>query len=164
MKKLLFFSFFVLNLSSAFSQTFELPKNYELQKGSDYTAYEKDFISAIDWLVSTSPDQQREKRKEVSGFAMQWMMGSPDLTISLSTDIATFTDNGDCLMAFMGGWAKYAIETKDASALKGNLAGLETVFTFYEKYKNATGKIPAVEKLLKIKNKGQLEEFVKSKL
>ncbi|MDW3652778.1 MAG: hypothetical protein R8P61_37210 [Bacteroidia bacterium] len=155
-------SFLGIQLSA---QTFELPKKYKLESKSDYGKYEQEVINAVDWLINTPINLDKEKRTEVNAFLLKWLTGSPSVSIGIDPNIVTFTDCGDCLMIFMGGWAKYVLETKDnTDKVKANLAGLESVITFYQKQKAELGDNKAVEKYIKLKGKDKLHKFVESKI
>lgn len=156
-----------LLLFVAFSnaQSYDLPKDIKLDSKEDYAKYEKDVIEATNWLIASPLSKETEKRKEVNAFLMVWLTGSPDVTIELNGEIVTFMDCGECLIIFMGGWAKYAIESKDyKDASKGNLAGIESVIEFYKKNKATIGKNKNIEKLIKLQDKKELADFIKSKL
>ena len=151
--------------ATTYSQDFDVPKSYSFEKAKDYTGQNHAVIKAVDWLENTPLTQDTSKRKEVNAFLMAWLSGSPDVSIDLSGDIVTFMDCGDCLVVFMGGWAKYALVNKDYNnTLKGNIAGIESTISFYQKNKNAIGKTKAIEKYIKQKDKGTLEDYIKSKI
>ncbi len=95
--------------------------------------YEQDVINGINWLNNTPLDHEFEKRKEVNAFLMKWMAGSPTEKIFIREGIVTFLSAPDLLMAFLAGWTKYSIETRDfPNELKGNLAGIENVISVYQ--------------------------------
>ena len=93
------------------------------------------------------------------------MTGSPNVSIELSEKIVTYMDCGECLMMFMGGWTKYALESKDfKNKVKGNLAGTESVIKFYLLNKNSLGQNKSIEKFIKLKRENKLEEYIKSNI
>ena len=55
----------------SFSQDFNVPKNYKLEKAEDYTLLEKDVLNAIDWLYKTPANEKVQKRKTVNAFVLQ---------------------------------------------------------------------------------------------
>lgn len=164
MKRLLILSLLCFsNLLTA--QEFEVPKDYSLENPEDYTNQRNNVIKAVNWLENTPINQETKKRKEVNAFLMQWLTGTPDVTISLNPEIITFMDCPDCLMVFMGSWAKYALENKDyKNELQGSLVGIESVIKLYENNKNSIGKNKAIEKYMKLKDKGKLADDIKSKI
>ena len=156
--------FMLLISAQSFAQEFQVPENYAFNTKEDYYTYEKDVIEGINWLVNTPVSSNTAKRKEVNAFLMQWLSGSPYVTIELSQDIITFTDCPDCLMVFLGGWTKYALETKDNSnKIKGNLAGIESLIEFYKKNQDALGKNKAIQKYIKLQEKAKLLKYIESK-
>lgn len=50
-----------------------------------------------------------EKRKQINTFLMQWMSGSPTLTIVVVPGIVP-SGCSNCLMSFLSGWIKYSLE------------------------------------------------------
>jgi Flp pilus assembly protein TadD len=143
----------------------ESEKQIQLKTKEDYAKYEQDVINGYNWLMKTPIDMESTKRKETNAFLMQWITGSPNVSIELSEKIVTYMDCGDCLMMFMGGWTKYALESKDfKNKVKGNLAGTEGVIEFYLSNKNSLGKNKAIEKFIKLKEENKLEEYIKSNI
>lgn len=149
----------------SFAQEFRVPENYTFKSKEDYYTYEKDVIEGINWLVNTPISSNTAKRKEVNAFLMKWLSGSPYVTIELSQDIVTFMDCPDCLMVFLGGWTKYALENKDNSnKIKGNLAGIESLIEFYKKNQDALGKNKAIQKYIKLQEKDKLLTYIESRV
>ena len=145
------------------AQNFEIPKGYKLKTQKDYADLEKDIVKAVDWLINKPLNQEKSKRKEVNSFVMEWLTGSPGVTIEISTDIVTFMNCSECLMIYMGAYAKNAIIYKeDATVLSNNIAAIEAVIEFYNRNKEIIGKNRAIKKYIKLKDKGKLEEHLKS--
>lgn len=164
MKSILIASLLLISVQ-AFSQTFEVPAGYSFETKDDYSKYEQDVIEGVNWLLKTPLSQEQGKRKEVNAFLMKWLSGSPSVTIEVNSEIITFMDCPDCLMVFLGGWAKQTLETKDnTDKVKGNLAGIESVIEFYNLNKATLGNNKAVQKYIKMQEKGKLEEYVKARI
>jgi len=161
MKKLFFISIIVFQGTFLFAQEFQVPTNYNLVKVEDYAPYEQDVLNCIKWLTDVPVDQNIQKRKEANAFLMKWMIGSPDLKIEIRPDIVNFVSNPEMLMAFMCGWTKYSLETRDFSnQIKGNIAGIENAILVYNKNKKAIGEDKNVEKWSKLQSKGTLEKEI----
>lgn len=145
-----------------YSQDFVVPKNYNLDKSEDYVHYEQDVIKCFNWLMKTPINEQLSKRKEANAFLLKWLSGSPNVNIEIKQEIVTFMGTSpDLLMIFMGGWAKYSLESKEYdNKIAGNLAGIEAVIEFYTKNKNLIPKDKNVEKYVKMKEKGKLKEYI----
>lgn len=145
-----------------FSQDFEVPKNYKLEKVEDYAVYEKDVVNCFNWLMKTPPNQQADKRKEANAFLLKWMTGSPNVKLEIKPGIVTFMENPDIFMMFLGGWTKYSLESKDfKNKVAGNMAGIEAIIEFYTKHKAFLKKDKNVEKYIKMNKKGKLEDYIK---
>ena len=145
-----------------FAQEFQVPTNYSLVKVEDYAPYEQDIVNCVKWLADIPIDQNTEKRKEANAFLLKWITGSPNVKIELRQDVAPFMiSNFEMMMAFLGGWTKYSLETRDFSnPLKGNIAGIENVIYVYKKNKKVIGKDKDIEKYIKLQSKGQLEKEI----
>lgn len=162
MKKLfsiLMFSFLTFNL---FAQEFEVPKNYVLKGKEDFSKYESEVLKGIDWLFQTPINSQSDKRKEVNMFILSWLEGSPTVSVEIKQEIVSFMKpNPDLLMIFMCGWTKYSLENKDYNnKIKGSQKGVEAVIEFYVKNKENLKKDKNVEKYIKLKEEGKLEDYI----
>ena len=159
MKKLFVIALCMLLSQMTWAQKFSVPEiPGEIEK-SEYVNYEKDFIRCMDWLESHAPSASQ--RKEVNSFVLWWLSGTPDVHIEMSTDVVNF-QNGDLIILYIGGWAKYSINNPDATYADGSMAGIETVINYYLKHKDSIGKDKGVEELIKLKNKGTLRQHVES--
>jgi len=152
-------SIFTFNLVA---QEFEVPRNYVLKQKEDFSKYEGEVLKGIDWLTQTPLNTQPEKRKEINTFVIAWLTGSPDVSIDIKPEIVNFMKpNVDLLMIFMCGWTKYSLETKDYNnKIKGSQKGIEAVIEFYMKNKENLKKDKNVEKYIKLKEEGKLEEYI----
>jgi hypothetical protein len=156
-------SFILMTIAfGIYSQDFEVPKNYKLDKAEDYAPYEQDVIKCFDWLMKTPINEKTAKRKEANAFLLKWLSGSPNVHLEIKQEIVTFMGTSpDLLMIFMGGWAKYSLESKDFNnKIAGSLAGIESVIEFYTKNKGLMPKDKNVEKYIKMKDKGTLKGYI----
>ena len=80
-------------------------------------------------------------RNQVSTFLLQWLTGSPTVSVELSTKIVTYMDCGECMFLFMGGWAKYSIQSEDSNSFKASLAETDMAIELYKNNKKDLGKI-----------------------
>jgi hypothetical protein len=145
-----------------FSQDFEVPENYKLDKSEDYAIYEQDVIKCFEWLMKTPINEHATKRKEANAFLLKWLSGSPNVHIEIKQEIVTFMGTSpDLLMIFMGGWAKYSLESKDfKNKIAGSKAGIESVIEFYTRNKDFLKKDKNIEKYIKMRKKGTLKAYI----
>jgi len=144
------------------AQEFVVPSNVEMEEAEDYARYEEHIIDCIDWLSSNGPETEPVKRKRAMAFLMMWLTGTPAVSMELHADMMEYADkNPGLLMIFMGGWAKYALESDDDDQVAGNVAGLEAVIAYYEEFGDDLKRDRSLKKLAKLKEKGELEDFVK---
>lgn len=147
------------------AQEFQIPANVTFDSEADYAKYEQDVLKAIEWSISTPVSEQQTKRKAVNAFLMQWMTGSPTVTLEISQAIVPYMDCPDCLMAFLNGWTKYSLENDySKDRLASVMAGTNHTIDFYERNKKDLGRNNEIEKLIRKKKKGELESYIKSVL
>lgn len=162
-KAILFFMLIILSITS-YSQAYEVPKDYKLVLVEDYEPYEEDIIKTVNWLIESPIKSEVNKRKEANAFLLKWLMGAPKVKVGITLE-ATKLDCEDCLMIFMGAWAKdNIIKNEYDNDLESNLAGINAVIEFYSTNKKELGKNKAVEKMIKLKNKGKLKDFVEENM
>lgn len=138
-------------------------ENIQLKTKEDFAKYETKVIEDIDWLMNTPLNQKSQTRKEKSAFLIQWLTGSPTVSIELVPGIVPL-DSPECLVSFMGGWTKYSLKNNySKNKIDCALAGAESAIEFYEKNKSELGKNSDMKKLIKQKNKGKLKKYIKSK-
>lgn len=147
-------------------QEFTVPGNYVLKVPADYGRYENDVLRGIDWIFQTPVDEQKAKRIEVNKFLMDWITGSPNVTIEINQEIMNFVRaNPELLMIFLSGWTKHVLESRDnTSVLAGNVKGIESVIAFYGKNIKSLKKDPNVEQYARMKERGTLEKYIARKI
>jgi hypothetical protein len=143
------------------AQNFALPSDYKLETPADYDKYEDKFIECINWLEITPINEEKKLRNQANLFLMTWLTGSPKVKVLIKSEIVTFMDNPDLLLIFLGSWARYSIESDDfENPIKGSTAGIHSVIEFYKKNKKVMPKNKAIEKYIKMQNKGTLEDHI----
>lgn len=166
MKRLVFLFLITLAAIYVSAQDVDVPHNYVFQSDNDYAKYEPDVVKCIDWLLITPSNIQPDKHVAVNEFLIKWLSGTPDITISVRSDVVNFIDkNNVLLLVFMSGWAKYAIENKsNQNEVTGNLKGVEAVINFYAKNREQLRKDKNVEKYAQMKEEGSLEKYITEQL
>lgn len=152
---------FALFTTALFAQDFTVPKDIALETEADYVAQNENVVAAVNWLRDTHINNETKKRTRINAYLLQWLTGTPTMTLTLNADLADYGDCGDCLMLYMGGYAKTVIESGNKDdQLAANLGAINTLITFYEKSKGGIGKVKSIEKFIKLRNKGKLEAAV----
>lgn len=152
--------------STVFSQEYNVPKNYSFADKQDYIEYTPQIVETMDWLLETPLNKDLDKRIEANTFFVQWLTGSPSVTVNLHSDIVTFiNESPDLLLPFMIGWTQYQLDNgKSSDDLNPNIAGLTRSIEFYNKNKEFLNKGKEIEKYSKLLEKGKLEKDIKKKL
>lgn len=157
----------LLSFSTARAQDWTPPANVKLEKAADYAAYEKDVLACIDWLERTPLDKS-DRRKAASAFLLQWVSGSPDVSIELREEVATFMkspDAADLMVMFMGGWTRYALNDANGGKdnFQGSLAGLKSTIKLYRDT-GGCQKDKSMDELVKLEKSGKLEDWLRKQL
>ena len=146
-------------------QDFTVPKGVELESKEDYVAQNDNVIAAVNWLTNTHLNREPKKRKRVNAYLLQWLTGTPTVSLTLQPGLADYGSCADCLMVYMGGYAKAVIEAgNEDDKLSNNVAAVRTVLQFYQKSEGAIGKNKLIQKLLKQEEKGKLEAEVAKRM
>jgi len=168
MKKNLVFAFFISLVTFCYqakAQEFEVPENYVLKETADFEKYEKDIIACANWIENAPLNKDEQKRTEANSFLIQWLTGTKTVNINLNADITTkyFDKNTQFIVIFMAGWARYSLENNySTDQQKGYYEGFKSVINVYKKgigIKRNTD----LDKLIKIYDKGELENWIKDK-
>jgi hypothetical protein len=147
------------------AQTFNAPA-LEIHEKKDYAKYDNDIIACVNWLENTPLDQEPEKRTEANAFLIKWLSGTPDVAVSLNSEIVTkYTDkNPQLLVLFLGGWSRYALQNNySRDQLKGYYYGFKTMVLVYRKG-IAIKEEKALEHLVKVDDDGKLEDWIKDNI
>jgi len=166
LKNLLFIFLFLVS-TSLFSQTvdWETLENAELEEAEDFKEIEPEIIELIDWLGNHSLDHKN--RRVANAYFIKWISGSASVTVELHAYVMDYyKKNTDFMILFMAGWSKYVLENPDKKEDKigGSLAGVNYFLDFYKKGKDfGVKKDRKVVKLLKKRETGKLEEFIRKK-
>jgi hypothetical protein len=138
----------------------ELPKTKE-----EFVQSEKKVLATINWLENTPLDEDAKRHQQQYALLTGWITNSPTVTITLNASIVNFTKkNSELIMFFMAGWTKYSLEnsySKDET--KGNIAGVRCAINVYKKGVGLK-KDKAMEKLVQLEDKGELEKWVADQL
>lgn len=157
------------------AQDFEVPTYYSFEKAEDYAAYTPMILEAAEWWMNTPVNKEKNKRLECGAFLVQWMMGTPDITIGLIPEVMTFVeyDAGENIVAFMIGWVKTILQEDMETRLKkvknkkeeemaiGSVGGICAVIDFYEKNRAHLQPNNEIEKYIQLEQKGTLEKTIR---
>jgi hypothetical protein len=151
---------FALLTGISMAQELIIPDKFEPAKASDYKEYEEEVLICIEWLKDTPMQESRETRKLANAFLLQWISGSPSVQIELREQVMSLVENNpDLLAIYLGGWTQYSLVTPElVPALDGHIKGMEAAVEFYEKNKAALNRDRGMEKLIKLKEKGKMNE------
>lgn len=148
----------------AYAQSLNIPKDVKYEVGDDYALFEDDVLRVANWMINGKVNDEFNKNwKDASAFLMKWIEGSPTVYIVAQAEFITYVEKQPALlMIFMAGWTKFSLENKVVhDNVRGNLAGLNAVIKFYERNRKALGEDKEIEKFIKMRDKGQLEAYIK---
>ena len=155
----------VFTANSLYAQKFDVPKNYKLVDKEDYAKYEQDIINAAKWLRETPFDQQTEKRRKVSAFVVKWVNGSPTVNVELNANILDFDKkNPGMLVLYMASCARYVLENQDFEDMRAkHKYALRDMIYVYQRGEGIK-KDKKMEKLIKMEENDQLDEWLEENL
>lgn len=150
---------------NAHAQSSPVPENYVLKSKDDYAKYQDDIVKTVDWLQNASWNDSPENRKPANAFIVNWITGSPDVTVTLGSALIKYTDkNPELLVIYLGNYAKYAIQHKaDFNKTQADLAAIKALIDKYNK-ETTHKKDKGIEKLAQLDQDGKLEDWIRSDL
>lgn len=131
------------------------------RSADDYTALVPEVLLAYEWLYSTPVSAEPAKRKDLSAFLLQWIMGSPLVSIEIKEAIVPYTEQHECLMIYLGGYTTHVLRMND-NPVDANIYATEHVLEFYENNLTDLGKNKDLEKLLKMRKEGKLRAYIRA--
>jgi hypothetical protein len=148
---------------TAGAQSSPAPDNYVLKTKEDYAKYQEAMLKTVDWLQNASWSEPLDNRKPSNAFVMDWLSGSPDVSISVGSPLMKLASkNPELILIYMGNYAKYALQHKtDFNKTQADLVGVKAMIDKYSK-ESAHKKDSAMEKVVKLDKDGKLEDWVKS--
>lgn len=160
-------------------QQFEVPEDYSFTDQQSYIDAEPPILECIDWLQKTPFASEPDKRHDANAFFLKWVYGTPILTVAPTEKIArALFSNADgrpmqphYFVIFAGAWARCVLQDPDIkwkelpelspeTLTNLNEAGVNAVIDFYLQGKAKAGRDIEVEKLVKMREKGTLREFI----
>lgn len=167
LKHLLPFMVSALLSISSFAQTPSIPQDYTLDSDEDYAPYHQSVVELTNWLESTPMDENVEQRNEAIKFVFTWVQGSPDVSVILNAELIPFTEkNPDLIFTYLFRQAAYLIEhPEEKDMVKVQKLALESCISVYlENLGKGIVKDKAMNKIIKMRDKGTMEAWIESKL
>ncbi len=161
MKKLWVLSFFLLSGLLLAAQDFEVPVGYSFKNKDDYARYEKDIIAASNWLFATKADKEEQKRKLVSKFVAEWVLGSPTVNAELSETIMDFEKTNPGMMAlYFAACAEFVLENNYSPDIRAkHRFAMNALANFYRENRSLNKDKKMKELISEAKN-GRLDEWI----
>ena len=168
MKQILMFAsllvVFIFYGNGSFGQAaFELPPNIELKVKDDYTKYEPTVVAAAKWLEETDLDKDAQKRQDVNAFVLQWISGSPTVSVDITTNLSKIYGKNPTLIGiYLASYSKHFIENRSsATKLTAAKAGILSMMNVYKKDIRII-KNKEMDKLIRFSN-SELDDYVAGK-
>lgn len=143
----------------------ELPDKYQWKNAEDYSKDKELVKKTLNWLCQTPLSEDLRNRTLANAFVLEWLAGTPELTLNIRTGVLKFPDeHPELLLTFMHGMAYYSLlHPKDESELKRYEAGIKTVVDLAEQSKELS-KLSRIKELEKMIKKGKLNAYLKAEL
>lgn len=166
MKYLAFAICCLIATTNAQGQGFRVPDRYSFDNPDSYHKYDKDIIKCVNWLEHTPPGEDDERVKRSGRFLLEWMSGAPYIRFSSNMRVDVFLDDRpEYKIYYMAGWARYALESKEAKPDKRlcTYAGLKMVIKVY-KAANPAKKDANIEELIRMDAQSELKRWVEERV
>jgi Tfp pilus assembly protein PilF len=118
-------------------------------------------VEWFDWLYNTPVGAEPEKRKKVNADLILWITNTSLVTVEVKEKIVPYMDQGECLVIYLGAYAKYVLRNSN-NVVEANQYATTHVLDFYEKNRDALGPNKGAEKLLRMRKEGKLEDYIKA--
>lgn len=144
------------------AQNFRVPERYSFDSPEAYHKYDKDILKCVNWLEKTPPGEDDEHVKRAGRFLLEWLTGCPYVRFTTNVRIDAFlSDSPEYRIYYMGGWAKYALESKQVKPDRRlcTYAGIKTVIKVYQSTSHAK-KDANIEELVKMDEQSKLHAWV----
>lgn len=162
LKRFLLLVAFCSSATIANAQNFKVPEKYSFDSPEAYHKYDKDIVKCVNWLEHTPPGEDDDKVKKAGRFLLEWLSGCPYVRFTTNVRIDNFLgDSPEYRIYYMGGWAKYALESNAAKPDKRlcTFAGIKSVIKVYKS--QSQGKKDAnIEELVKMDEQSRLKSWV----
>ncbi len=154
---------FVLLVVELFSQPGRpvLPETYSRNTTEDFRKDQELVEKCLVWLCKTPINEDVAFRSEVNYFVMEWLAGSPQITIDVKTKYAPFVnDYPELMFSLIHGMALYALRHKAPyDEEKIHLKGLETVCDMIETSETLYEQ-KELRRALKAKKRNKLKAYI----
>jgi hypothetical protein len=145
-----------------YNDEISIPENYLLKKPEHYKEYEPMVVNCCNWLINNNVNHMPQRRIKAYSFIWDWMSGHPEITMKVHKNLVSYDKkNPDLLLTFMVGFALEAIENKDNTEFDTQMAGVLAMLNCYTSNRSFFKKDKNCEKLLKMKSKDTLKDYVR---
>jgi hypothetical protein len=163
MKRIFLLSFMIFLLAPSFAQENDvtIPENYLLKKAEHYKEYEPTVVTCAKWLLNNKIDHMPNRRVKAYTFIWDWIGGHPEITWKINGNLVSMTKiNADLFFVFMCGFVLDAIENEDNTEFSSQMAGVGAMLNCYNDNRDKFAKDKLCEKMLKMKSKNTLIDYV----
>lgn len=165
MKKITLLITLVISSVLAYSQSFEIPKNYEFKTEADYDKYESDILACVDWLMTSPIHKEVRKRDKAVTFLAAYSRDNDRVNPYLDKKEFPFLLNGELGVIYIASWTKSCltqnyVNNKEEFTLRATNQVIEYYLANQSKIKKGKG----IQLFVNQKNQGNLASFVNSKL
>lgn len=152
---------FLYGITARAQSTPQLPSTNGLSTKEDYAKYETVIVQSAEWLENTPLDAQPDTRDLVSAFVLQWLTGSPNVTITFTEGLTKpFDKNPRLLPIFSARYAAWCITNNTYNNVnEPTKAGLTAIAKVYQK-DVGVHHAKAMDKLVKAIQENTLDDYM----
>ena len=140
-----------------------IPDNYLLKKAEHYEEYKPTLIQVSKWFLDKKKNEELKRHIKAKKFIMDYAQGCPDLSITLNKKLVSFPkgkESTDLMVCFLAGYMINAYNQEEQTEFDNNLAAVNAMLDYYSNNKSLLHKDKLCDKLLGLRSKNKLNDYV----
>lgn len=147
------------------AQVTDFPDLSRLKSFSDYRKSEPKLREAIKWISKKESASNKSMRAQHIRFIDDYVEKSPFLKYTPAKSLVKFSKSSEYNLQFKIGWLQYILSYEySQNRFENHYHAFEYLLSFYETNRKSFGRNSYLEKVKKLKQKGELKKFIQSKI
>ena len=155
----------LLIYNNFYAQVSNFPNLSNLRTFSDFRKSEPKLRAAIKWITNKESISNKTARKLHIDFVDEFVKKSGYLQYRPSKSLVKLQKKSEYNLQFKLGWLQYILSYEySKNQVENHFQALKYLMSFYDINKNDFGKSSYIEKMKRLKQKGELKKFIQSKI
>ncbi len=156
---------FLLIYNNFYAQVSNFPNVSNLRTFSDFRKSEPKLRAAIKWITNKESISNKKARKQYIDFVNEFVKKCEYLQYTPSKSLVKLQKKSEYNLQFKLGWLQYILSYEySKNQVENHFQAFNYLISFYNKNKKDFGKNSLIEKMKKLKQKGELKKFIQSKI